>query len=227
MEQSEIDASTHHIGSISSAAHYEPVQALNNAIDEADERISTSAWWAYDRTMLSRYALKSSPLSEFLNDPQTEIESINIGTIESFAKRGHVAVSILTGRSYPYAVLGSGISQDVHQSAQKAFFESVQSWTASKWLHDNEPQNTPLWDVHELQKRATKIAEAPSDTLKQKIPEGPGILNKLSVRMSPLEGVFVAHIYDIHGPVSGRSLSLAALARIAHEQPSVFTDHNL
>lgn len=231
MEALEVEASVNQEpGYISTAAHTTKSNAIRAALNEADERISAAAWWVYDRPLESGFDPLNVPIDSLESEASKEIRSIAIGFVDSCMKRGVVAVSILQGDTYPFAVLGASISEDRTESASKAFIESVQSWTASKWLRTHEPDSMPLWDVAELNRRATIIRQSEDSTRRSESSNNDtqnSITESLVVKTRRYNDRYVAWVYATERVISGTSLSLASLARRLDEQPQVFTNHNL
>lgn len=231
MEALEVEASVNQEpGYISTAAHITEMNAIRGALDEADERISAAAWWVYDRPLESRFDSLQVSVGLLEREAPKEIQSVAIGFVDSFMKRGHVAVSILQGDTYPFAVLGASIAGDRTESATKAFVESIQSWTASKWLRMHEPGSMPLWDVAELNRRAALIKQGEYSSGRRSSLNNNTqnrVVESLAVKTREYDGRYVAWVYAAGAPVSGTSLSLASLARALNEQPQVFTNHNL
>ena len=225
MEQLEIDASTtQKPGFISSAAHSNRVTAIQNAQFEAIERISLAAWWTLKRPIIAKVPLNTLETLVESYEPKQDIHA-SIGFVEPINKVGFAALSILSHDStYPYTALGGAYSHDVSVATEKAFIESVQSWTASKWLYDHNRDSAPLWDVAELSSRRNEIES--TEATETSSDKGGCSIPGEQIVVSEVDDTYVAWIYGKE-PVSGTSVSLAKLAMRPNDNIRVFTNHNL
>lgn len=232
MEALEVEASSRRGGQgyISSAAHWEEKEAVNNALNEATERVSLAYWWVTRTGSVAR--LNSRHLSELRGKYSVPQEfRLSIGFVESVTPDRYVAVSILDDRlEYPFSVLGGACSDSLNSAAEKAFIESVQSWSASRWLyqHPEKRKYSPMWDIGELRKRAEEI-----DSLSDKVSESDQFwLDTESPSFRVVTESFnseswVAWVYGERA-TSGTSQDLASLAmkETGIVNISVYTQHN-
>lgn len=213
---------------ISSAAHPDLSTAIYNAQKEAIERISLSAWWAFERPVKSKLSQKEKLAIIDGILPKDGSFNVEIGFVEPSCATGYVAVSILESKiDWPRIVLGGSYDIEPMLAAKKAFLESVQSWTATNWLKDNDPSNMPYWDSQELLKRAQSIRAS----------EPLAYVDEFSRRKFNIYfedkpanifehgGAYAAGICA-RCPVEGLTYLIADLDRHPGESVSVFTQHN-
>lgn len=213
---------------ISTAAHRELHDAVYNAQREAVERISLSAWWAFDRPVIGRLRQidKDAIITDIL--PKDGSFSAEVGFVEPACETGYAAVSILESKiEYPRIVLGSSYDSNPILAAEKALWESVQSWAATSWLKDNDINNIPYWDNEELFRRSCNIRNA--------IEIGNGGAFSESIfnayfNDKPLKVVNCRNGYavgvDVGVAVNGLTHLIAELDRHIDESTKVFTQHN-
>jgi len=223
MEALEISASIDRApGFVSSAAHPERDAAIDNAKREAIERISVAAWWAFDRPIVGKAATIDIAA---LRKKYTVLSSyeVEVGFVEPVIDDGFAAVSIIENRNeYPYIVLGASFDTDRQVATEKAFVESVQSWTASAWEKE-QGQALDLWDIAELRRRKLYIEQSDeiNNMPRSAAVDAPSIY--LEVDQNP--EAYVAWVYADQF-VSGRTASLAQLAIKMNESFYTFTEHN-
>jgi len=217
---------------VATAAHKDKEVAINNAQEEAVERMSLSAWWACERPVLARL---DDALVKNLHDyyfPGDSNFDVSIGFIRPACDSGYVAVSILENRSdYPHIVLGGSFGENPKEASYKAFLESIQSWTGTRWLGQNNPNDMPYWDTPELAKRITDIKKAKElglFTSSQK-PFGRqallGCLENSELFLTKKDGLYVAGI-GFNVETSGLSHKIAELGKRSSEEVTVFTQYN-
>jgi hypothetical protein len=227
MERLEIYASSNQRpGFISSAAHTDNQKAISNAYSEAIERVTSAAWWALNRPVMGK--LSDIDFQNIINDagkPTGDFD-ISIGFIEPINHIGNVAVSIIRQNDvYPYATTGTAFSKNHTEAANKAFIESVQSWTASTWLKKYLKSEAPLWDIPTLLDRIDQIDSSP--VVNEVCTENEGLIDlQFEVETRDYAEGKVAWVYAKDRPVSGTTASLASLAMRDGEKIQVFTEHN-
>jgi hypothetical protein len=217
---------------IATAAHEDKEIAIKNAREEAIERSSLAAWWAYRRSVVARFdGNLADYMSDYYLDRRKEFQ-INIGFIKPVCNMGYVAVSILENHSdYPHAVMGGGFGIDPVSAARKALLESVQSWTGTQWLRQNNPDEMPYWDFPELIKRAGDIRKADEIDVPGNSHRPFGRQALISyfagsdLYVAKLDSVYVAGI-GRGADVSGLSYKIAELDKQPGEEAVVFTQHN-
>jgi hypothetical protein len=217
---------------IASAAHIDKETAEENAKKEAIERLSLSSWWALNRPVISRLddGIVQSIRNYYL--PDDEDFGINIGFVKPVCGTGFVAVSILEKQSeYPRAVLGGGFDEKPLEAAHKAFLESLQSWSATEWLWQNNPKEMPYWDTLELTKRAEAIQESKQfEMFKIEYPQFDTTVfsryfSDAKITIQDQEGVYVAGI-SLGVDFYGKSYKIAEMDKQPGEKIQVFTQYN-
>lgn len=214
---------------ISSAAHTDKEVALENAWQEAIERISLAAWWALNRSFQAKFS--DDAIEEIMCNNKIEIPesfSLRVGLVESIDPNYRVACSIISNeKDYPFAVLGGGCSKDPTQAAEKAIYESMQSWTATSWIDSHQNTESKVyWDTRELTNRIADLSGLIVDESHTPTPYKADCLNNLDARVAFRDGVYVAEIIESNG-ASHTTSELAKVAMRGDEQISVFTPHNL
>lgn len=155
--------------------------------------------------------------------------SVHIGFVESIHPHYHVACAvILNDKEYPYAVLGGGCSNDAALAAEKALYESIQSWTATEWIDSNcDVSQKVYWDIGELEKRISGLSDVTADVQKKIVPTTDNsYVDGLSAQVSLQDGIYVTEIVGSH-QISHTTRELAKLAMRENERISVFTPHNI
>jgi hypothetical protein len=223
MEALEIEASIdREPGFISSAAHPERDVAISNAEREANERVSVAAWWAFDREVTGRTSdTDITMLREKYHVPASY--HFVIGFVEPVMKSGYAAVSLLRNdQVYPYIVLGASFDEDKETAKEKAFIESVQSWSASAWEKE-QGQVLGLWDIAELRRRflAIQASEEIEQVEQLRLSNAP----PTRLEIDQYSDAYVAWVYA-NQFVSGRTASLARIAMKTGESYYTFTEHN-
>ena len=223
MELLEIEASknvNHTI--VSSAAHTDRLLSIKNAALEAEERLSASAWWAFDRPILGKAS--NEEIEYIYNEYKISRDyEIAIGYIfPTQDTNNYVAVSIIKNMSkYPFIVLGTGASDDKNIAKEKAFVESIQSWTATEWESNNDVKQSTLWDISELLRRFDKISQTNC------FPDSNIFVKEITFSSNTID-VNDAFVTLMHSEKidSTRSSKLAEIAIINSELYATFTDHN-
>ncbi len=229
MEGTELDR-TDERKIIASAAHTDRKSSIENAWQEAIERISLAAWWALDRPFIS--TVPGTFVDELLAKNHVKKPdgfSVHIGFVESIHPLYYVACGIMVNdKAHPYAVLGGGCSKDATLAADKALYESIQSWTATEWIDSNcDVSQKVYWDIGELEKRISGLFEVTADVPKKIVPTtGNSYVDGLSARVSLREGIYVTEIVEPR-QISHTTRELAKLAMRENERISVFTPHNV
>jgi ribosomal protein S12 methylthiotransferase accessory factor YcaO len=214
-----------------SAAHESKKLSIENAKCEAIERISLAAWWSCERSFvakLSNELIKLMLMRNNLTIPENY--SVNIGFVESACSGYYVACSILLNdNKYPYVVLGGGCSKDSGSAAEKAFYESVQSWAATEWIDTNSmPNKKVYWDTLELKKRIADLNMKTVELSDDQLFISGNIFDKLNSRVTAVSGIYITEIFE--SSISMKSHTTIQLARLAmknEENISVYTPHNV
>ena len=214
---------------VASAAHTDKEIALENAWQEAIERISLAAWWALDRPFLAKFS--DDTVEKIVCNHKIEIPesfSVRVGLVESVNPDYKIACSIISNESdYPFAVLGGGCSKNAMQAAEKAIYESMQSWTATNWIDSHQNTESKVyWDTRELMSRIADLSSLTVDESHVPTPHKADCLSNLGARVTFYDGVYVAEIIESHG-ISHVTSELARIAMRDDEHISVFTPHNL
>lgn len=214
---------------VASAAHTDKEIALENAWQEAIERISLAAWWALNRSFQAKFS--DDAVEKIVHNNKIEIPesfSVRVGLVESVNPDYKVACSIISNeRDYPFAVLGGGCSKNAMQAAEKAIYESMQSWTATNWIDSHQNTESKVyWDTRELISRTADLSSLTVDESYVPTPHEDDYLRDLSTRVTFYDGVYVAEIIESHG-ISHVTSELAKIAMRDDEHISVLTPHNL
>ena len=214
---------------VASAAHTDKEIALENAWQEAIERISLAAWWALNRSFQANFS--DDAIEKIVRNNKIEIPesfSVHVGLVESVNLDYKVACSIISNeRDYPFAVLGGGCSKNAMQAAEKAIYESMQSWTATNWIDSYQNTESKVyWDTRELMNRITDLSSLAVDESHVSTSHKADCLSDLSARVTLCDGVYVAEIIESHG-ISHVTSELARIAMRDDEYISVHTPHNL
>lgn len=215
---------------IASAAHTNRESSIENAWQEAIERISLAAWWALRRPFTTKFSDKA--IDEMLYENHIERPenfSIHVGFVESVHPDYYVACSILSNdKSYPFVVLGGGCSKnDAASAAEKALYESIQSWTATTWIDSYRDVGQKVyWDTGELDDRILNLSCTTTGFAEKRIPSQYSCLDNLRAHVSVHDNIYVTEIVESSG-VSHATLELARLAMKDNECISVFTPHNM
>lgn len=214
---------------VASAAHTDKETALENAWQEAIERISLAAWWALNRSFQAKFS--DGAIEKIMRNNKIEIPerfSVYVGLVESVSPDYKVACSIISNeKDYPFAVLGGGCSKNATQAAEKAIYESIQSWTATNWIDSNQStENKVYWDTRELRNRITDLSSLTED--ESHVPSSckSDCLSNLGTRVTLYDDVYVAEIIESNG-ISHVTSELARIAMRDDEHISVLTPHNL
>lgn len=154
--------------------------------------------------------------------------SVRVGLVESVNPDYKIACSIISNeRDYPFAVLGGGCSKNAMQAAEKAIYESMQSWTATNWIDSHQNTESKVyWDTKELMNRIADLSSLTVDKSHVPTPHKADCLSDLGSRVTFCDGVYVAEIIESHG-ISHVTSELARIAMRDDEHISVFTPHNL
>ncbi len=228
MEKKEIEY-TNDRKIVASAAHIDKEIALENAWQEAIERISLAAWWALNRSFRTKFsddAVKKIVCNHKIEIPESF--SLRVGLVESVNPDYKVACSIISSeRNYPFAVLGGGCSKNAMQAAEKAIYESMQSWTATNWIDSHQNTESKVyWDTKELIHRIAELSSLTVEESHIQTPPKADCLGDLGARVTFCDNVYVAEIIESHG-ISHVTSELARVAMRDDEHISVFTHHNL
>ena len=215
---------------IASAAHADRESSIENAWQEAIERISLAAWWALRRPFISKFS--DQAINEMLY--QNHIErpenfSIHVGFVESVHPDYYVACSILSNdESYPFAVLGGGCSKDdATSAAEKALYESIQSWTATTWIDSHQDVGQKVyWDAGELNERILTLSNTATEFTEKRMHSRRSCLDSLRAHVAVHDNIYVTEIAESRR-TSHATLELARLAMKDSERISVFTPHNM
>lgn len=225
MEKLEIDSQVENRpGYISSSSHTDKYEAIKISEQEANERISVSAWWAFNRPALAK--ISNSELNDLLKKYEiSNSYNIVIGIVESTVlENEYVAVSIIKNfDNFPYAVLGASSSRDLYVAIEKAFIESVQSWTASEWEKDRSSSTADVWNIHELQNKYQSILNADEISDINIIRHSNIVEIQTDVEM--IDGKYLAWTYS-KNLKSNRTTDLARLAMKQSEMYHTYTEHN-
>ena len=229
MERAETDY-TNDRKIIASAAHTDRESSIENAWQEAIERISLAAWWALRRPFISKFS--DQAIDEILSENNIEKPddfSIHVGFVESVHPDYHVACSILSNdKSYPFVVLGGGCSKDdAASAAEKALYESIQSWTATTWidLHQDVGQKV-YWDTSELNDRISNLSSTTTEFTEKRVSSRYSCLDNLRAHVAVHDNIYVTEIAESRG-TSHATFELARLAMKDSERISAFTPHNM
>jgi len=215
---------------IASAAHADRESSIENAWQEAIERISLAAWWALRRPFITKFS--DQAIDEILYENHIEKPedfSIRVGFVESVHPDYHVACSILSNdKSYPFVVLGGGCSKDdATSAAEKALYESIQSWTATTWIDSHhDVRQKVYWDTGELNDRILNLSSTTTEFTEKRMPSRDSCLDNLRVHVAVHDDIYVTEIAESRG-TSYATLELARLAMKDYEHISVFTPHNM
>lgn len=213
---------------ISSAAHSELSIATINAQREAIERISLSAWWAFDRPMKGK--LNQYDMEDITGNilPKDGSFSVDIGFVEPACGTGYAAVAILESKlDLPRIVLGGAFDVEAKIAAKKAFLESLQSWLATNWLKNNTPRYMPYWDGRELLRRSCAIreSEVAMDIRDFSFSKFSKYFQDMPMKIIEYDGVFIVGV-DAGVPLGGLTYLIAELDKKSNEEVRVFTQHN-
>ena len=214
---------------IASAAHTDREASIENAWQEAVERISLAAWWTLGRQFITR--LSDQHIDEVLSENHIEKPkdfSIHVGFVESVNPDYRVACSILSNdKLYPFAVLGGGCSKDAMSAAEKALYESMQSWTATEWMDSrHDIKQKVYWDMGELNNRISNLSSTVTGLPEKRVSSRKSHLDSLSACVNLHNDIYITEIVESHG-ISHVTLELAKLAMRDNEHISVFTPHNM
>lgn len=229
MEQVEID----HVNGqkiIASAAHADRESSIENAWQEAIERISLAAWWALRRPFITKFS--DQAIDEILYENHIEKPedfSIHVGFVESVHPDYYVACSVLSNdKLYPFVVLGGGCSKDdAASAAEKALYESIQSWTATTWIDSHqEVRQKVYWDTSELNDRILNLSNTTTDFAEKRVSSRDSCLDNLRAHVTVHNDIYITEIIESRG-TSHATLELARLAMKDSERISVFTPHNM
>lgn len=227
MERAE-EEYTNNRGVIASAAHADKDLAIENAYQEAIERISLAAWWKYRRPAIAKLSdERIGKLLEANNITKPANFSVDIGFVESVDPDYYVTYSIISNRqSYPFAVLGGGCSKDTTVAAKKALYESIQSWTATQWIDSHEGTKSKVyWDISELEYRSSLPVDI-TTALDEKITTKHKMLSALNVRAVLQGDLYIAEATEKNKEFHTAS-EMAKLAMKDGEKNVVFTPYNL
>ncbi len=216
---------------IASAAHIDKQESVKNSREEAIERVSLAAWWALDRPFVDQ--VSNEQIALILRKNKIVIPgdySVCVGYVESIDPGYHVACAIMTNsQQYPFAVLGGGCSASGERAAEKAIFESFQSWTASDWIRKNrKPEERVYWDTGELYRRSRQLLEftnADMGTDHHSFSSAKSVFDNLKVRSTFFDGTYITEVIAPNAMHSS-SVLLARLAMRHDERITVFTQHN-
>lgn len=201
-------------GFIASAAHTEKESAINNAMNEAVERLTLGYWWSTGQGFVSTISEDQQKMIRDSFSIPSEY-SFHIGFIRSTHPNRYTAVAILdTFHTYPYTVLGGATDTDKDNAMQKAFIESLQSWSASEWLHrhSTDKSKLPRWDIGELRKRAQEMDDFPQATRQSAEYWSHDSSPRLTYKtLATEDGNYIAWVYG-ENPTTGTSQDLARLA---------------
>lgn len=217
-------------GFIASAAHMEKSQAIRNAKFEAIERISLSAWWSLNRPIIAKYEQRLIDELLKVHDLDGQGFDLNIGFIEPACETGFVAVAILeNSQQYPFTVLGGSYKETAQEAAHHAFLESLQSWTATKWIRDNELKPVPAWDIGNLRARSNELRES-ADLEKEHLSTFEEALLEAYFKNKTIltDKLGENHAAWVYPPFQTSLLSheLARIAQKNSEQVTVFSQYN-
>lgn len=229
MEKLEIEASVDtKPGYISRAAGPKKSMAIKNARYEAIERMSLSYWWSMGKSTLWKVNPEITKRLLRTYFPSVDFQ-LNIGFVEPVCGTGYVAVSLLQNtKLFPYAVLGSCYSSSPKSAMKKAFFESIQSWSATNWLRKNNKKLMPYWDLGEIRRRSVEISSSPDLDFEnetnfdnQKLLEFIPIKN---IQVKPHSGKYVAWVYldksiDLN-------FEITKLVKRKKETTKIFSEYN-
>jgi hypothetical protein len=116
-------------------------------------------------------------------------------------------------------------------AAHKAFLESLQSWSATEWLWQNNPKEMPYWDTIELSKRIDDIKNSKQFGLfTSDHPQCDDALFSryfldTNITTQNHEGVYVAGI-GLGVNLSGEPYEMAEIDMQPGEEVRVFTRYN-
>ena len=215
---------------IASAAHADRESSIENAWQEAIERISLAAWWVLRRPFIARFS--DQVINEILYENHIEKPedfSIHVGFVESVHPDYHVACSIPSNdKSYPFAVLGGGCSKDdAASAAEKALYESIQSWTATTWIDSHQEVGQKVyWDTGELSDRILNLSRTTTGFAGKRMSSRHSCLDDLRTHVAVHDNIYFTEIVESSG-TSHATLELARLAMKDSERISVFTPHNM
>lgn len=215
---------------IASAAHIDRESSIENAWQEAIERISLAAWWAFRRPFIAKFS--DQAIDEMLYKKHIEKPedfSIHVGFVESVHPDYHVACSILSNdKSYPFTVLGGGCSKDgAISAAEKALYESIQSWTATTWIDSHQDVGQKVyWDISELNDRILNLSSITTEFTEKRMSSRDSCLDNLRAHVAIHDNIYITEIVELRG-TSHATFELARLAMKDGECISVFTPHNM
>lgn len=228
MEQAEVDHANSP-SAIASAAHTDKESSIENARQEAIERVSLAAWWSLDRPFITK--LSGEDIDDMLHKSRIEKPegfSIHIGFVEPIHPDYYVACSILSNsKIYPFTVLGGGCSKNATLAAERALYESFQSWTATDWIDSHhDTQDKVYWDIGELTNRITGLSNITMGYPEKEPSSQTYHIDDLEARVTTHNDVYITEIVEPR-TTSSTTLELARLAMKDGERITVFTPHNI